>query len=271
MAYEDGKFTIKGLLNGIWEALKNIGQWIKEHIFQPFIDGFKKAFGIASPSKVMAEQGGFVIDGLLNGIKKGIQPIIDLFTKLKEKIENILKKISEFVGNVFAGNWEDAWNGIKDIFKDVWNGIIGFLEKAVNFIIDGINWMISKLNTVHFETPDWVPLIGGKSFGISIPTLASVQLPRLASGAVIPPNREFMAVLGDQRSGNNIEAPEALIRRIVREETGGSSRLESLLQTLIEVTREGKVIQVNERELGRVTSRAQANAMRASGKVVLGY
>ena len=245
VAYEDGKFTIKGLLNGIWEALKNIGQWIKEHIFQPFIDGFKKAFGIASPSKVMAEQGGFVIDGLLNGIKKGIQPIIDLFTKLKEKIENILKKISEFVGNVFAGNWEDAWNGIKDIFKDVWNGIIGFLEKAVNFIIDGINWMISKLNTVHFETPDWVPLIGGKSFGISIPTLASVQLPRLASGAVIPPNREFMAVLGDQKSGTNIEAPADLIRQMVREELrayGGGTG--SRKQTVI--------LQVDRRELGRV-------------------
>lgn len=245
VAYEDGKFTIKGLLNGIWEALKNIGQWIKEHIFQPFIDGFKKAFGIASPSKVMAEQGGFVIDGLLNGIKKGIQPVIDLFTKLKEKIENILKKISEFVSNVFAGNWEDAWNGIKDIFKDVWNGIIGFLEKAVNFIIDGINWMISKLNTVHFETPDWVPLIGGKSFGISIPTLASVQLPRLASGAVIPPNREFMAVLGDQKSGTNIEAPADLIRQMVREELrayGGGTG--SRKQTVI--------LQVDRRELGRV-------------------
>ncbi len=245
VAYEDGKFTIKGLLNGIGEALKNIGQWIKEHIFQPFIDGFKKAFGIASPSKVMAEQGGFVIDGLLNGIKKGIQPIIDLFTKLKEKIENILKKISEFVSNVFAGNWEDAWNGIKDIFKDVWNGIIGFLEKAVNFIIDGINWMISKLNTVHFETPDWVPLIGGKSFGISIPTLASVQLPRLASGAVIPPNREFMAVLGDQKSGTNIEAPADLIRQMVREELrayGGGTG--SRKQTVI--------LQVDRRELGRV-------------------
>nr|DAG01693.1 MAG TPA: minor tail protein [Siphoviridae sp. ctSMg55] len=101
--------------------------------------------------------------------------------------------------------------------------------------------------------------------------MRSVAAPRLASGAVIPPNREFMAVLGDQRSGNNIEAPESLIRKIVREETGGSSRLESLLQTLIEVTREGKVIQVNERELGRVTSRAQANAMRGSGKAVLGY
>lgn len=111
---------------------------------------------------------------------------------------------------------------------------------------------------------------GGRSSAL-YSAMRSTTMPRLASGAVIPPNREFMAVLGDQRSGNNIEAPEALIRRIVREETGGSARLESLLQTLIEVTREGKVIQVNERELGRVTSRAQANAKRASGKVVLGY
>lgn len=249
VAYEDGKFTIKGLLNGIWEALKNIGQWIKEHIFQPFIDGFKKAFGIASPSKVMAEQGGFVIDGLLNGIKKGIQPVIDLFTKLKEKIENILKKISEFVSNVFAGDWKDAWSGITDIFKDAWNGIIGFLEDAVNLIIDGINWMISKLNTFSITTPEWLNKLsvtkglGGKTFGFNIPTLASVQLPRLASGAVIPPNREFMAVLGDQKSGTNIETPLATMVQAFKRamnETGGAGGRQMTI-----------VLQLDRRELGR--------------------
>ncbi len=249
VAYEDGKFTIKGLLNGIWEALKNIGQWIKEHIFQPFIDGFKKAFGIASPSKVMAEQGGFVIDGLLNGIKKGIQPVIDLFTKLKEKIENILKKISEFVSNVFAGDWKDAWSGITDIFKDAWNGIIGFLEDAVNLIINGINWMISKLNTFSITTPEWLNKLsvtkglGGKTFGFNIPTLASVQLPRLASGAVIPPNREFMAVLGDQKSGTNIETPLATMVQAFKQamnETGGAGGRQMTI-----------VLQLDRRELGR--------------------
>ena len=249
VAYEDGKFTIKGLLNGIWEALKNIGQWIKEHIFQPFIDGFKKAFGIASPSKVMAEQGGFVIDGLLNGIKKGIQPVIDLFTKLKEKIEYILKKISEFVRNVFAGDWKDAWSGITDIFKDAWNGIIGFLEDAVNLIIDGINWMISKLNTFSITTPEWLNKLsvtkglGGKTFGFNIPTLASVQLPRLASGAVIPPNREFMAVLGDQKSGTNIETPLATMVQAFKQainETGGMGGRQITV-----------VMQLDHRELGR--------------------
>lgn len=249
VAYEDGKFTIKGLLDGIWEALKNIGKWIKEHIFQPFIDGFKKAFGIASPSKVMAEQGGFVIDGLLNGIKKGIQPIIDLFTKLKEKIENILKKISEFVSNVFAGDWKDAWSGITDIFKDAWNSIIGFLEDAVNLIIDGINWMISKLNTFSITTPEWLNKLsvtkglGGKTFGFNIPTLASVQLPRLASGAVIPPNREFMAVLGDQKSGTNIETPLATMVQAFKQainETGGMGGRQITV-----------VMQLDHRELGR--------------------
>lgn len=249
VAYEDGKFTIKGLLDGIWEALKNIGKWIKEHIFQPFIDGFKKAFGIASPSKVMAEQGGFVIDGLLNGIKKGIQPIIDLFAKLKEKIENILKKISEFVSNVFAGDWKDAWSGITDIFKDAWNGIIGFLEDAVNLIIDGINWMISKLNTFSITTPEWLNKLsvtkglGGKTFGFNIPTLASVQLPRLASGAVIPPNREFMAVLGDQKSGTNIETPLATMVQAFKQamnETGGAGGRQMTV-----------ILQLDRRELGR--------------------
>lgn len=249
VAYEDGKFTIKGLLDGIWEALKNIGKWIKEHIFQPFIDGFKKAFGIASPSKVMAEQGGFVIDGLLNGIKKGIQPIIDLFTKLKEKIENILKKISEFVSNVFAGDWKDAWSGITDIFKDAWNGIIGFLEDAVNLIIDGINWMISKLNTFSITTPEWLNKLsvtkglGGKTFGFNIPTLASVQLPRLASGAVIPPNREFMAVLGDQKSGTNIETPLSTMVQAFKQAMNETGVAGSRQMTVI--------FQLDRRELGR--------------------
>lgn len=249
VAYEDGKFTIKGLLNGIWEALKNIWQWIKEHIFQPFIDGFKKAFGIASPSKVMAEQGGFVIDGLLNGIKKGIQSIIDLFAKLKEKIENILKKISEFVSNVFAGDWKDAWSGITDIFKDAWNGIIGFLEDAVNLIIDGINWMISKLNTFSITTPEWLNKLsvtkglGGKTFGFNIPTLASVQLPRLASGAVIPPNREFMAVLGDQKSGTNIETPLSTMVQAFKQAMNETGVAGSRQMTVI--------FQLDRRELGR--------------------
>ena len=66
--------------------------------------------------------------------------------------------------------------------------------------------------------PEW----GGKTFGLDISHISIPKIPYLASGAVIPPNREFLAVLGDQKSGNNLEMPENLLRRIIREESGRS-------------------------------------------------
>lgn len=89
-------------------------------------------------------------------------------------------------------------------------------------VVSGINTVIRALNGLSFDVPDWVPGFGGKKFGFNIKEFDAPQLPYLASGAVIPPNKEFMAVLGDQTHGNNIEAPESLIRKIVREESSGS-------------------------------------------------
>ena len=198
VAYEDGKFTFEGLLKGIVDVVKNIGAWIKEHIFQPFIDGFKSVFGINSPSTVMAEMGRYLMDGLLGGINENSDSILGSF-------KTILGGVLDFITGVFTGDWRKAWDGIKDVFK--WNGIVGFLEGAVNIIIKGLNWLIEQMNKISFDVPDWVPGIGGKTLGVNIPLINEVEIPRLATGAVIPPNREFMAVLGDQKSGTNIEAP----------------------------------------------------------------
>lgn len=146
--------------------------------------------------------------------------ISGLFNSIKQWLSGII----EFISGVFTGDWTKAWEGVKDIFKGIWNGIITAVEYAINFIINGINLLISALNTIHFEVPDWVPLIGGRSFGISIPLVSNVALPRLAQGAVIPPNREFLAVLGDQKSGTNIETPLATMVQAFKQamnETGG--------------------------------------------------
>ena len=264
VAYEDGHFTIEGLLDGIRDALNSIGQWINEHIFQPILTGFQKAFGIASPSKVMKEQGGFIITGLLEGLKAGVQPIITLFTTLRDTVKNILQGITTFLKGVFTADWKTAWAGIQNVFKSIWNGIIGVLESAINAIISGINWMISKLNTIQISTPSWVPFIGGKTYSINIPLASKVSLPRLATGAVIPPNREFLAVLGDQSSGNNIEAPESLIRKIVREETQ-SNNSDALLREILNAIREGKVMTVDGVQFAKVTKRSLSNASRAAG------
>ena len=130
-------------------------------------------------------------------------------------VKQIFGGFIDFLTGVFTLDWEKAWEGIKEIFRGIWNTIVGVLEAAVNLIIKGINWLISKLNSLQIKIPDW---LGGGFFGFNIRPIAELQIPRLAKGAIIPPNREFMAVLGDQKQGTNIEAPADLIRQIVREE-----------------------------------------------------
>lgn len=79
---EAGKFTWEGFKNGVVQSFKDIGTWIKAHIFKPFINGFKKAFGIHSPSTVMRTQGGYIISGLFNGMKAGLPAVLSWIAKL---------------------------------------------------------------------------------------------------------------------------------------------------------------------------------------------
>lgn len=130
--------------------------------------------------------------------------------KVKSTCNNLKKIFSVF------GNDIKAW------FTGLINKGIDTFEGFINKIIGGLNWLIAKLNAFRITIPSWVPEIGGKSLGFNISPFKPVTLPRLATGAVIPARSEFVAVLGDQKHGRNLEAPEGLIRQIVREE---SSRL----------------------------------------------
>ena len=170
-----------------------------------------------------------------------------LFSDQYQAWVKILKGLITFISGVFTGDWTSAWNGVLEILKGIWNLIVGTIEAEINFIIDGINLLISALNSIHFSVPDWVPLIGGKSFGISIQPVSRVALPRLASGAVIPPNREFLAVLGDQKSGTNIETPlETMVQafRQAMNESGGGGRPQTI------------ILQINGREFARAVYKA---------------
>lgn len=166
-----------------------------------------------------------------------------LFSDQYNAWKKILSGLITFLTGVFTGDWKKAWNGVLDILKGIWNLIVGTVEGAINFIIDGINLLISALNKIQFNMPEWVPLIGGKSFGINITPVSRVALPRLASGAVIPPNREFMAVLGDQKSGTNIETPLSTMVQAFKQamnESGGAGARQMTI-----------VLQLDRRELGR--------------------
>lgn len=109
-----------------------------------------------------------------------------------------------------------------------------------NGIVKAINTVIGAMNGLHFDIPDWIPGLGGKTFGFNIREISKVSIPRLATGAVIPANKEFLAVLGDQKHGRNLEAPEDLIRKIVQEESGGSGTKEITVRVPVEI--DGKVL-----------------------------
>lgn len=112
----------------------------------------------------------------------------------------------EFLGNVV----KIVFTGIFNTIKGIVNNIIGLINSFISRVVNGVNSILSSINAVGSVLPGFS--------GVSLVT--APQIPRLATGAVIPPNSNFLAMLGDQKSGRNLEAPENLIRQIIREEMG---------------------------------------------------
>lgn len=131
-AYEDGKFTIQGLLQGIIDVFASIGAWINDHIFKPFIEGFKNAFGIHSPSTVMAEMGGYLIDGLKEGCLGLWEKISGIFTGAIDHIRETfsIENLKSIGTNAVTG----MVNGLKTIgskAKEWGSGILGNIKDAL--------------------------------------------------------------------------------------------------------------------------------------------
>ena len=165
----------------------------------------------------------------------------------------------------------DYWKGVgSDILNGLWNGLKSVWGSITTWVSDKVSWITSKFSGTKATVESEYNLSNSsRGTGFSSASRMIANVPRLARGAVIPPNREFMAVLGDQTRGNNIEAPEDLIRRIVREESGGMNT--ELLQQILAAIQAGQVIKVNETVLGRTSAKAINKLTRSSGKSVLLY
>ncbi len=182
------------------------------------------------------------------GVAAVVDWVIEKWTAVKDWFSGLWEKVSfgavaawdgiksafKSVPEWFQSKFRDAWQKVKDVFSTggrIWSGIKEGIESTfrtvVNAIIRGMNTIIAvPFNRINFM----LNMIRNASFlGISpfqnlwgVNPLPVPQIPMLARGAVIPANRQFLAVLGDQRNGNNLEAPESLLRQIVREEAGGA-------------------------------------------------
>ena len=226
-----GGNIVEGLFTGIVDAFKDIGTWLYDHVLTPFIEGFKNCFGIHSPSKVMAEMGGYIIQGLYNAVSEGIAKIKEIFTKLLNAVKGVFKGIGKwfkktfsdafggvktilngiimFVKGIFTGSWKKAWQGVKKIFKGVWdtlysvvkapiNLIIGAVNKMTSAIESAVNWIIDGINSLSFDVPDWVPGIGGETFGFDLDTISIPEIPKLATGGLA--TAPTLAMVGDNRN-----------------------------------------------------------------------
>jgi hypothetical protein len=263
-AFEDGQFTMQGLLDGIWEKIKNIGTWIKENVFLPFINGFKNVFGIHSPSTVMAEMGGYLIDGLLGGLSNTWNKITKWFTDSVSWVKTKLTGGFTDIINSVVKIWDDLWSGVKGVI----NSMLGGVEKMANGIVKGINKMIGALNGLSFDVPDWVPGIGGETFGFNIREISEVKIPRLASGGVVTgPTFAQIGEYPGAASNPEIVAPQSVIYDTVVSANGEQERLlreqNSLLRQLLQ--KETSITLAPSAALGRVNAKSKQMYEAAAG------
>lgn len=352
-----GVSIVGGMLGGMlnkWNESGGILGWIKRKLFSPFVEGFCSLFGIHSPSTVMEEQGGYLVDGLFKGIEDAWKNIVDFFDKKLEALEKSLsdtwknikstasEKWKEIKESTLGKTWDairenaktkfsetakkvsDAWDTVKKDAPTKWNEIRTSLTTSWEQIrttagekfrstkdtiiqtMDALknhNWrsigetvvsgIVSGLQTIWNTLTGWAQNVKntisnalsgansarGGGFGVSVPSgsfggrarvaiqavpdISTFEVPALAQGAVIPPNREFLAVLGDQGNGKNLEAPEGLLRQLFREEMGDTAEL---LRAILEAVKAGHVILVDGVAFGRTAIKTINDSNAAAGK-----
>ncbi len=238
--------TVKAAALSVWESIQaafsTVAEWFNTNVIQPVVGFFTSAMEWISTK---LQEGKEFMQTIFNGISEFLKGafakdwteqfgafgnVLNAFFTNVQNIWNSVKQIFSgivsFVRDVFAGDWGAAWDSIVEVFKGIWeyllscvkapiNGIIGLINGLMSGVVTGINLVIKALNQLHFDFPDWVPGLGGKSFGFNLKTITAPQIPLLAKGAVLPANKPFLAVVGDQRHGTNVEAPLATIQEAV--------------------------------------------------------
>jgi phage-related protein/predicted nucleic acid-binding Zn-ribbon protein len=177
-----------------------------------------------------------VFQPLINAVKTGIEKVQSVFSSLSTIVENVVAKVRSGIQTLQAS--------------------VPSLENVKSSISSAIGTISSKVSSVISSAKTLV------TSGLA--SFSSLGLPQLASGAVIPPNREFVAVLGDQTSGYNIETPESLLRQVVREESSNGAVL-MILSDILDAVRDGKEITVDGYKLGQTVQRSLSMSARANG------
>lgn len=198
----------------------------------------------------------------------------NFWSSISEKF-NALKSALGSAWNSFwsglASGVTSIWNGIVNTVKGAVNALIGFINGMLSGIVNGLNGAIDVLNRLSIDVPDWVPVVGGNHLGFNVAHITPSQIPYLAQGAVIPPNREFMAVLGDQSHGTNVEAPLATIQQAVAAvmqdyQDGNLAALEQVIAVLRQILEAVYGIHIGDAVIGQAVARYNSRQAIITGR-----
>ena len=207
---------IKVVVNGIytvmttgWTAIKNV--------FSGVIGFFKGVFsGAWNAIKSIFSNPGAFFKNVWNGIKGSFGHVSGWFKDTFSKAWQAVKDVFSTGGKVFSG----IKAGIASVFKSVVNSLIGGINKVVAIPFDKINGMLNNIRAVKIMK--WKPF--EKMWGhnpLPVPQIPKMGgVPALAEGAVLKPNAPFLAMVGDQKHGTNIESPLSTIVDAFRQVQG---------------------------------------------------
>ena len=167
-----GEF-IGGIFRPVIEGLISVFEFLWQNVLKPLVE-FMSGIFIAS---FRTSTG--IIKEVIDGLKTTFVGLIN------------------FIAGVFTGDWKRAWEGVRDIFKGVFDSLYGIVKVPLNMIIDAINRVIDALNSIRIDIPSWVPVFGGKTWGINIP-----KIPKLAKGGIV--TSPTLAMVGER-------GPEAIV------------------------------------------------------------
>ncbi len=231
--WDDVKEAASKCWDWIKEKWNKAGEWFNKTVVQPVKTFFSELWdniklkaseaweSVKATWQIVSSWFNNTVIVPLSGFFSGLKDtIVSLLTSAWSGVQNIWKDASRWFEDKISTPIANVFKGLRDTLKNVWDGILEIFKLPINTIIGWINKLIDGWNSLKFKVPE-INIMGVKFGGFEIGTPSIKNIPKLATGAVIPPNSEFLAILGDQKSGTNIEAPEGLIRKIIQEELSG--------------------------------------------------
>lgn len=250
--------TLLNTLGALSGALQTLSGWVAN--LKPMAEGFAQK--LAGLGQSLSKLGGdmSIFTNSYGNMGVGLGALVQLAQRLGLSFESVGEMVTD-MGQKIRG----LLTTLSPLFKSVANVAIGIVNLAINGMEAAVNAMVKALNNLNIEIPKWVPGIGGKKFTLGLKTVDLPNIPYLAQGAVLPPNKPFLAVVGDQRNGTNVEAPLTTIQQAVAEVLGqGSADTNRLLAQILTAI---GAIQVGDDTIGRAARRYESRMALMGGNL----